>query len=208
MSERVIRQQYDQMAQRYDQRWSTYISKTLSFLDAWAAIPPQAAVLDVGCGTGEFEQLVLSRYPNQQIAGVDISEQMLQIAQRKCQAYPNAVFRTASALTLPFLDHSFDVIVSANAFHYFDNPTAALREIRRVLKPNGSVVILDWCKDYLLCRLCDVILKLVDPAYQQCYTQRQFHQLLSAAHFEVQAAGKLRFGLVWGLMIATVTPES
>ncbi len=61
MTEEVIRQQYEQMAQHYDRRWSTYISKTLSFLDAWTAISPQAVVLDIGCGTGEFEKLVLNK---------------------------------------------------------------------------------------------------------------------------------------------------
>lgn len=203
MSERVIRQQYDQMAQR----WSTYIYKTLSFLDAWAAIPPRAVVLDLGCGTGEFEQLVLNKYPNQQMVGVDISQKMLEIAQHKCQAYPNVAFRTASALALLFQEHNFDVIVSANAFHYFDDPQAALKEMRRVLKPNGSVVILDWCKDYLLCRLCDVLLRFVDPAHQQCYTQQEFHHLLTSAQLDIQAASKMRFGLVWGLMIATATPQ-
>ena len=85
MTEEVIRQQYDQMAQRYDRRWSTYICKTLSFLAAWAAISPRAVVLDIGCGTGEFEKLLLDKHPNQQIVGVDISQKMLEIAQQKCQ---------------------------------------------------------------------------------------------------------------------------
>jgi ubiquinone/menaquinone biosynthesis C-methylase UbiE len=206
--EDVIRQQYDQMAQRYDRRWSTYLSKTLSFLAAWTAISPQAVVLDVGCGTGEFERLVLNGHPNQQIVGVDISKKMLEIAQRKCQAYPNVVFLKGGVLALPFSDHSFDVIVSASTFHYFDEPAAALKETRRVLRPDGILVILDWCKDYLFCRVSDMILKLVDPAYQRCYTQAEFHHLLSSAQFTIRAASKRRCGLKWwGLMIATAAPQ-
>ncbi len=207
MTEEVIRQQYDQMAQRYDRRWSTYISKTLSFLEAWTAISPQAVVLDIGCGTGEFEKLVLNRHPNQQIVGVDISQKMLEIARQKCQAYPNVVFLAGSALALPFSNRSFDVIVSASAFHYFDEPAAALKEMRRVLRPGGVLVILDWCKDYLFSRVCDLVLKLVDPAYQQCYTQTEFHYLLNSAQFAIQAASKTRCDLAWwGFMIVTVTP--
>jgi ubiquinone/menaquinone biosynthesis C-methylase UbiE len=207
-TEEVIRRQYDRMAQRYDRRWTTYLSKTLCFLDAWTAISPQAVVLDIGCGTGEFEKLVLNRHPNQQIVGVDISQKMLEIAQQKCRAYPNVVFLEGSVLALPFSDHSFDVIVSASAFHYFDEPEAALKETRRVLRPGGILVILDWCKDYLFCRLSDMILKLVDPAYQRCYTQAEFHHLLSSAQFTIQAASKTRCGLKWwGLMIATAAPQ-
>jgi ubiquinone/menaquinone biosynthesis C-methylase UbiE len=141
MTEELIRQQYDQMAQRYDRRWSTYICKTLSFLAAWAAISPRAVVLDIGCGTGEFEKLLLEKHPNQQIVGVDISQKMLEIAQQKCQGHSNAIFLATSALVLPFSDHSFDVIVSASAFHYFNEPEAALKEMRRVLRPGGGVVI-------------------------------------------------------------------
>ncbi len=79
MSEGIIRQQYDQIARQYNQRWSTYIFKTLSFLNAWSAIDPQAVVLDLGCGTGEFEELMLSQQPRQQIVGVDISSKMLEM---------------------------------------------------------------------------------------------------------------------------------
>jgi ubiquinone/menaquinone biosynthesis C-methylase UbiE len=196
------------MAGRYDRRWGTYIAKTLSFLDGWAGISPEAVVLDIGCGTGEFEKLLLSKHPEQQITGVDISTNMLEIARRKCQAYPKVAFHAASASALPFSDHSFDVIVSASAFHYFDAPQAALDEMRRTLRPGGVLVMLDWCKDYLSCRLGDIVLKLVDPAYQQCYTQAEFHHLLNSAQFAIQAATKTQCGLAWwGLMIVAASPE-
>jgi ubiquinone/menaquinone biosynthesis C-methylase UbiE len=104
---------------------------------------------------------------------------------------------------LPFDNDSFDVIVSANSFHYFDDPVASLKEMRRVLKPDGKVIILDWCRDYLTCKICDIILKSFDPAHQQCYTQNEFHRLLEDANFAVSRATRIRFGVVWGLMVAT-----
>jgi len=206
---RAVRQLHDRLAGVYDRRWSRYISQTLAFLKTWVSLPPRAAVLDVGCGTGEFERLMVSEYPEQLIVGIDLSAKMLEIAQEKCQAHPNVTFCIASAAALPFADHSFDVVVSASALHYFDQPALSLGEMRRVLKPGGSAVILDWCKDYLVCRLFDLVLKLIEPAYQQCYTQPEFHRLLAAAQFKIQSAGRVRFGLLWGLMIATaVNPES
>ncbi|PMB11161.1 class I SAM-dependent methyltransferase [Fischerella thermalis CCMEE 5273] len=205
MSETVIREQYDQMADVYDQRWNNYIVKTLSFIKTWAQISPEAAVLDIGCGTGEFERLLLTENPQQVITGVDISEEMLLVAKQKCRTYPNVSLQNASVSALPFANNSFDVIVSASAFHYFDDPDIALKEMRRVLKPDGKVVILDWCKDYLLCQICDFVLKFVDPAYKQCYTQKEFHSLLTSAQFDIKRATKFRFGVVWGIMIATAT---
>jgi ubiquinone/menaquinone biosynthesis C-methylase UbiE len=178
MTEAKVCKQYDGLAAVYDHRWSRYISNTLKFFKGWAEISPSDLVLDIACGTGEFERLMLSEYPMQQMVGVDISEKMLAIAHHKLQAYANISFHCASASALPFADQSFDTVVSANAFHYFDDPRGSLAEIKRVLKPEGKVIILDWCKDYLLCRLCDIGLKLFDPAHQQCYTQAEFHRLL------------------------------
>ncbi|WP_193200021.1 class I SAM-dependent methyltransferase [Nostoc sp. MG11] len=207
MSETVVRQQYDQMAHFYDQRWNTYITKTLTFLKAWAHISPQATILDVACGTGEFEHLLLNDNPTQQIMGVDISENMLLVAKQKCRNYPNVSFSTASASALPFSSSSFDVVVSANAFHYFDDPDAAFAEMKRVLKPDGKLIILDWCRDYILCKICDILLKIFDSGHKQCYSQAQFHQLLTSSNFEICGATKVRLGLIWGLMLATATPN-
>ena len=203
MTSDQVRQQHDRLAGVYDRRWKHYIAQTLTFLKNWACIPPQATVLDIGCGTGEFERLVLGENPEQRIVGLDLSSKMLEIARQKCQCYPNVTFCAASAAALPFPDCSFDMIVSASALHYFDQPEVSLREMRRVLKPGGSVVIMDWCKDYFLCGLFDFVLKLIETAYQQCYSQREFHRLLNAAQFEIQSSKRVRFGLLWELMIAT-----
>ncbi|WNZ28048.1 methyltransferase domain-containing protein (plasmid) [Leptolyngbya sp. NK1-12] len=208
MTEAKVRAQYDQLATRYDQRWSHYVSNTLSFLKTWAQIAPTDVVLDIACGTGEFERLILSENPVQPMVGVDISDEMLAVARQKLQPYPNVRFQHASASALPFPDTSFDTVISANAFHYFDDPNVALQEMKRVLKPHGDLIILDWCKDFLVCRICDWVLQRIDPAHQQCYTQAEFHRLISNAGFRIRQSSTVRFGLVWGLMVATATPHS
>ncbi|MCC5638268.1 methyltransferase domain-containing protein [Nostoc sp. CHAB 5844] len=207
MSETVVRKQYDQIAKIYDRRWDNYISKTLSFLKNWSNIPAKGVVLDVACGTGEFESLLLQENPIQQMIGVDISEKMLTLAQEKCCNYPNVSFCVGSASALPCVSASFDIIVSASAFHYFENPNTALAEMKRVLKSDGQLVILDWCRDYFFCKLLDLFLRVFDSAYKQCYSQSEFHQMLTDAGFNICRATKIRFGIFWGLMIATVTPE-
>lgn len=207
MTESVVQQQYDRLANIYDRRWNSYVENTLIFLKQWADIPPQAAVLDLACGTGEFERLLLQDHPHQQIVGVDISTKMLAIAQRKLRRSTSVTFHPGSATAIPSANERFDVVVCASSFHYFEYPLDALAEIKRVLKPGGKVVILDWCKDFLLCRLCDWVLKQIDPAYQQCYSQQEFHSFLSTTQLTIQSATTMRFGLVWGLMVATATRD-
>ncbi len=202
MKETTVREQYNESANTYDRRWSDYLIKTLSLLRSWAQISPSESVLDVACGTGELERLLLQDNPQQRITGIDISEQMLKIAKQKLLAYPQVFWKKASVSELPFGDRSYDVVVCASSFHYFDDPIASLTEIKRVLKSDGRVVILDWCKDYWSTQILDLGLKVFDSAYQQCYTQKEFHDLLITSGFEVSRKTKFRFGIIWGFMIA------
>ncbi len=205
--ESVVQQQYDHLAKIYDRRWYRYVISTLDFLKQWAKIHPQATVLDIACGTGEFERLLLADSPHQQIVGIDLSSKMLAIAQRKLELYSTVSFKQGSVTDIPVTSEHFDVVVCASAFHYFDQPLQALTEMKRTLKPGGKLIILDWCKDFFLCRLYDTILKFFDPAYQGCYTQQELHQFLADAGFEIQAATKQRIVGTWGLMAVTATKD-
>src|SRR5260221_6600399 len=164
---------YDKLAADYGLAWRRYVHRTLNFLRESISFDPSETILDIGCGTGEFERLILSECPEQRMVGIDISEKMFRLVRKKCGAYPTATFLRANAAALPVPDQSYDLVVSASAFHYFDQPMASLEEMRRVLIPGGSVVILDWCKDYLMCRWFDLILKRIEPGYHACYTQRE-----------------------------------
>ncbi len=203
---RIVQQQYNQMAQGYDRRWQHYTHPTLRFLLHWADIQPAEDVLDVGCGTGELEWLHLQAQPQQSMTGIDLAEAMVAVARQKCAAFPQVSFQVGTAEALPYSDRSFDVIVSASAFHYFPDPLAALTEMKRVLQPDGRLVILDWCRDFLWCQLCDLWLQWRDPAHRQCYTQPELHQYFRQAGFQVMAAQRQRFGPFWGLMIAIAQP--
>jgi ubiquinone/menaquinone biosynthesis C-methylase UbiE len=207
MVETVVQQQYDHLAKIYDQRWQSYVTNTLNFLKQWAQIHPQASVLDVACGTGEFERLLLQDQPNQQIVGIDISAEMLAIAKNKLRSYSSVSFHQGSVTAIPSAGELFDVVICASSFHYFDAPLEAIAEMKRVLKPGGKLIILDWCKDFLLCRFCDAALKVFDPAHKQCYTQQEFHHFLASSQLTIEAATKLRFGWVWGLMVATAIKD-
>ena len=196
----LVQQQYDRFAQIYELRWQFYITKSPSFLLEWAAIAPEAKVLDVACGTGELERQLTTQHPQQRIVGVDFSAQMLAIAQQKCAEHPHISFQQASASTLPWQHPQFDVVICANAFHYFDHPHAVLGEMQRVLQANGRVILLDWCRDFVVCRMCDWVLGWFDPAHKRCYTEAELHELLVTAGYRIQRSQRVRFGLIWGLM--------
>ncbi len=75
----------------------------------------------------------------------------------------------AEASKLPLADATFDWVVCANSFHYFRQPESALAEVRRVLRPGGSLVLVDWCDDYVTCKLCSWWLRWTDAAFFRTY---------------------------------------
>lgn len=96
-------------------------------------------VLDVGCGTGPISAWVGSH--GAEVIGFDLSPSMIRLAEKR--KIPNATFRVADLSDpLDFLeDRSFDVAVASLAFHYLRDWRAPLRELRRVLRPDGLLLM-------------------------------------------------------------------
>lgn len=203
-----VKRQYDRWAGIYDRLWRRYIQKTVPRVAERIQQTVPRTVLDVGCGTGELERQLLESYVPQQVVGVDISEKMLEVARKKLSANPQMSFIEADAMSLPFENHRFDCVVSSSTFHYFPTPCAVVAEMRRVLKPNGRLIILDWCRDYLTFRVYDRVLRLFDPAYQHCYTLEEFRGLLEDADFLPIYGQRYRFDLIWGMMITDSIPRN
>ena len=95
-------------------------------------------ILDGGCGTGLLAARVRREIGGEFVVGCDFSRGMLSHAARRRDAAPLV---QATALRLPFRDASFDAIVSTEAFHWFPDQAAALREFRRVVAPKGRILV-------------------------------------------------------------------
>lgn len=99
-------------------------------------------VLDAGCGTGNIEVRVPPTLQNIRFTGVDNIKPMLERAQKKCSQDSRMKFQTADLnLRLPFGDAAFSRIVSVNSLYAVSDPKFTLRELYRVLKPGGKIVI-------------------------------------------------------------------
>jgi len=204
-----VPRQYDAWARIYDLFWARYVNKTLPVLQRAANVQSGERVLDLACGTGEFERRLLEQRPGVQVVGVDLAPAMVERARAKLVGQSGVRFEQADVHDLPFAEDSFDVAVCANTFHYFTHPDQVLREVRRVLRQNGRLVILDWCRDFWTCRVMDMVLRIVDPAYEQCYTLDEMRTLLGAGGFSTQQQFRYRFDLIWGMMVVdTVSDRS
>ncbi len=96
-----------------------------------------ARVLDAGCGSGGLIRRLAAAEPAWHWTGVDVSPLACELARSRCPAD----IREASVTALPFPDATFDAVVSADVLYHVEDDGAALRELRRVLRPGGIVVL-------------------------------------------------------------------
>jgi SAM-dependent methyltransferase len=99
-------------------------------------------VLDVACGTGVLAREALARVgPGGGVVGLDPNPGMLAVAGR---AAPGVMWREGVAESLPFDDDAFDTVLCGFGLMFFDDRVAALREMRRVLRPGGRLAVSVW----------------------------------------------------------------
>jgi SAM-dependent methyltransferase len=96
--------------------------------------------LDLSCGPGVFTRAIGAAAPGALVAGLDISQAMLEVAARRTSAYSNVVLIRGDAHSLPFADASFGGVNNAGALHVYDDPERVFREVWRVLRPGGIYV--------------------------------------------------------------------
>ena len=111
-----------------------------------ATLPHGADVLDVGTGPGRLLVELATRRPDIHLTGIDPSADMVSHANRRLEKATLTVpvdIRVASAECLPFPDDAFDAVVSTLSSHHWADPTAAIAEQARVLRPGGALWIFD-----------------------------------------------------------------
>lgn len=138
-------------------------------------------VLDIGCGYGWFELFSISTGVRS-ITGIEVSEGDLATARRHIDL-PNVQLDVASAVSLPFADESFDTVVCWEVLEHIppNTESEAFREIRRVLRPHGSL--------YLSTPHASTSARLFDPAWwligHRHYSTARLRQLAESAGLTV-----------------------
>ena len=112
-------------------------------LGLWKGQP--AEVLDLACGTFDLAREALDQGKAQRVHGCDFCQPMLVAGAKKRQGVPVSA-SVGDALRLPFADASFDAAMVAYGWRNFGDPAASARELRRVLRPGGQVLILEFFK--------------------------------------------------------------
>jgi demethylmenaquinone methyltransferase / 2-methoxy-6-polyprenyl-1,4-benzoquinol methylase len=123
--------------------WRKFLCRT-----AIKFTPKSTKLLDIATGTGEVILGIVSQRPDIHVVGIDASEGMLKVAREKIKKKAflfqgNIELKLANALSIPYPDNTFHTVTVCWGMRNIRPHSAALREILRVLKPGGNVVILE-----------------------------------------------------------------
>jgi ubiquinone/menaquinone biosynthesis C-methylase UbiE len=134
---------FNRMAEGWDERfYSQEMRERLPQLVSMFHLQEGAIILDVGAGTGGIVPYLLEAIgPNGSIWAIDFAEEMVKIGRKKFRKESRVIFDLASVENLPYKDGFFDQIVCFGAFPHFEDKGKALEEMRRVLKPRGTLII-------------------------------------------------------------------
>ena len=146
--------QFNIWALWYDKRPLNYLEFYLANKAVIRVLNPRqnSSVLDIGFGTGILLKLLSRLNKNLKLSGIDISEEMLKKAKEKFADSPNVELGLGSARKLPFKDNAFEYVTCVHSFHHHPDSEQSLKEMKRVTKPGGKVLIFELGLDGIIRR--------------------------------------------------------
>ncbi len=147
LQRRIQRYGWDLAADDYEALWNAQLAPARSAMLQLASLAPGEQVLDIACGTG-LVTLPAARAvaPAGEAYGIDVSGRMVEAARCRAaeQEIANARFTRMDGEALPIPDSSFDAALCALGLMYMPDPRRAVREMMRVVRPGGRIVLAVW----------------------------------------------------------------
>ena len=132
-----------QNAEAYEQIMGRWSRRLAPLLIQFGGLSAGDRVLDVGCGTGSLSFALPEFADVAAVTGIDLAQGYVDFARAR-NTDPRITFQQADACTLPFEDKSFDRAFSMLVLHFIPDSKRAVTELRRVVRPSGTVVAAVW----------------------------------------------------------------
>jgi SAM-dependent methyltransferase len=133
-----LRSTFDEVATTYDEVRPGYPLALFDEIVAVSAIPEGGRILEIGCGTGQATLPLATR--GYRMTCVEMGESLAAVGRTKLAGYPKVEVQTSSFETWPLQADAFDVVISAQAFHWID-PAVSYEKVGRALRDGGTAAL-------------------------------------------------------------------
>lgn len=156
------------------------------FVDDFLGVPGLEAgplrILDVGAGTAQIPIELAGRGRGDHITAIDLAEEMLRVARRNVAAAGltgSIALERVDAKSMPFADATFDAVISNSIIHHIPEPLSVFREMKRVVRPGGILLVRDLLRPADPSTLERIVRQYAGPANP--HQQAMFRDSLNAA---------------------------
>ena len=157
----------------------------------------QGKILDIGCHSGLFTKQLTESIKPSKIYGIDISESAISSAKHRIKG---AHFYTGDAHNLPFKNSFFDKIFCLEMLEHVENPSQVVSEIKRVLKKNGTGIILIPTESYLF-RAIWFFWNITNPvwkhAHVQHFSKKSLSTLLKRHNLKITKSKTIHYNMLY-----------
>ncbi|HYG14689.1 MAG TPA: class I SAM-dependent methyltransferase [Bacteroidia bacterium] len=177
-------------------------SKRLAERLAPLIVPANAHILDFGAGNMYLAKVLLELLPQVSITAIDVIED--QNLDKELLKNPRVKFQVCEPGALPFAEGSFDIVIASAVMHHTPDPDFYLQELKRVLKPGGSILLVEemyhnlpdklyiMAEDWTLNKL-----KKGVPVPLNFYSYKRYNQLFKKLNLKIDYEGFIRPGFPW-----------
>ena len=188
---------WDRIAKFYDLFENIYNGKVYKNTgkEVSKAIDATDCVLECACGTGMISKAIAENC--QKLVATDYSNKMLKKAKKKCKKFNNVQFAWADIAHLEYEDNSFDKVVAGNVIHLLEDPYSALKELERVCRVGGQVIIPTYVNMEKKGKT-NFFVRAIDKAgarFKQQFTYKSYQEF-----FEKVGYTNIKFNIVNGKM--------
>jgi SAM-dependent methyltransferase len=194
----TVRRSFGQQTRLFSGEGAVFAAPQAAPPPPWLGpLHPDMIVLDLACGAGHLAEQVAPHV--RQVVGIDLTGPLLRLAAERLATagITNVLLQEGNASALPFLDGSFDLVLSRSALHHFPRPGDPVAEMVRVCRPGGVVAISDMvAPDPGLRGPFDELHRKMDPSHAAALLYPELAELLRSElgeldHDELAAPGRL-----------------
>ena len=141
-------------------------------------------ILEIGCGNGTGSQLITEFFKPKEFIATELDEQLVEIARKKNKESKITV-EAGNATDLRFLDNEFDIVIGLSVIHHIPNWQDCIRELHRVTKPNGLLIIKELSIETFESPAGRIARHLVSHPYESMFRKNEFLKHLEQRGFDI-----------------------